>query len=227
VPGVAAAPCVLLMHGIYADRRDMLGRARFLQQAGYSSLLFDFQAHGESRGDSVTFGHLESRDAREALRVARETFKCTKVAVIGDSLGGAAALVASPPLDVDAMVLEAVFTTIEEAVGDRLEMRLGRAGRILEPLLTAQLRLRFDVEPAALRPIRGIASYPGPVFVIGGAEDRNTPLEATRRLFAAAREPKVLWIVPGAAHEDFHRFATAEYERRVLEFLSMWVGRPP
>jgi hypothetical protein len=36
---------------------------------------------------------------------------------------------------------------------------------------------------------------------------------------AAAPEPKTLWVGPGAAHVDFHRFAAAEYEHRVLEFL--------
>jgi uncharacterized protein len=224
VPGAAGAPCVILMHGVHADRRDMLGRARFLQAAGYASFLFDFQAHGESRGEVITFGHLEARDAHSAVKVARETFRCTRLAAIGDSLGGAAALLGERPIEVDAMVLEAVYASIEDAVGDRLEIRLGRAGRVLEPLLTMQLRVRFGIEPSALRPIDRIAAFSGPVFVIGGMEDRHTPIAATRRLFAAAREPKRLWEVPGAAHADFHRFATAEYERRVLDFLAGSVG---
>ena len=33
-------------------------------------------------------------------------------------------------------------------------------------------------------------------------------------------EPKQLWLVPGAAHVDLDRFAGAEYERRVLDFLA-------
>jgi fermentation-respiration switch protein FrsA (DUF1100 family) len=226
VPGAAGAPCVVLLHGVHADRRAMLGRARFLQAAGYSSLLFDFQAHGESRGDVITFGHLEARDAAAAVRVARETFRCPRVAAIGDSLGGAALLLGDGPAAVDAMVLEAVFTTIEAAVADRLEIRLARAGRVLEPLLTSQLRLRFGIEPSRVRPIDRIATYAGPVMIVGGVDDRHTPIEATRALYAAARGPKVLWEVSGAAHADFHRHASAEYERRVLQFLAQSVGRP-
>lgn len=224
VPGAAGAPCVVLMHGVHADRRDMLGRARFLQAAGYSSLLFDLQAHGESAGDVITFGHREALDARAAVQVARETFRCRRVAAIGDSLGGAAALLGHPPLAVDALVLEAVYASIEEAVGDRIEMRFGRAGRVLEPLLTWQLRWRFGIHPRQLRPIDRIGEFPGPVLVIGGVEDRHTPIEATRRLFAAARGAKELWEVSGAAHADFHRFAPDEYRRRVLAFLRRSVG---
>src|SRR5688572_29947463 len=45
--GERGAGAVLLMHGIRAHRLAMLARARFLRDAGYTVLLFDFQAHGE------------------------------------------------------------------------------------------------------------------------------------------------------------------------------------
>lgn len=224
VPGRPGAPCVLLMHGVHADRRSMVDRARFLKRAGYASFLFDFQAHGESRGERITFGYLESRDARMAVRVMRESFGCARIAAIGDSLGGAAALLGGAPLQVDALVLEAVYATIEEAVADRLEIRFGPPGRVLEPLLTHQLRLRFGIDPAELRPIERIPLVSVPILVIGGEDDRHTKIAATRRLFAAARTWKALWPVKGAAHVDFHRFATAEYERGILAFLEHAFG---
>ena len=45
---------VLLLHGIRADRRAMLGRARQLSQRGYAVLLVDLPAHGESPGDAIS-----------------------------------------------------------------------------------------------------------------------------------------------------------------------------
>jgi hypothetical protein len=62
VPG-SECRAVVLMHPKDGNRAAMLGRAKFLAQAGYSVLLFDFHAHGESTGESITFGWLESRDA--------------------------------------------------------------------------------------------------------------------------------------------------------------------
>ena len=53
---------ILLVHGIRSDRRAMLPRARFLLEAGYSVLLIDLQAHGETTGEWITFGYRESRD---------------------------------------------------------------------------------------------------------------------------------------------------------------------
>src|SRR4029453_18026727 len=87
VPGHHGA--VVLMHGLHASRRSQLSRARLLHDAGYSVLLFDFQAHGESPGNYITFGYLESRDARAAVDYVRRRLPEQKVAVIGQSMGGA------------------------------------------------------------------------------------------------------------------------------------------
>ena len=43
---------ILLLHGIRSDRRSMLSRARFLSGSGYSILMIDLAAHGESEGDN-------------------------------------------------------------------------------------------------------------------------------------------------------------------------------
>ena len=45
---------VILQHGIRADKSSLVERARFLAQAGYAVLLFDFQAHGESIGSRIS-----------------------------------------------------------------------------------------------------------------------------------------------------------------------------
>ena len=52
---------ILLLPGIRANRLSMLDRARFLRRAGYSTLLIDFQATGETKGEHITFGWKESQ----------------------------------------------------------------------------------------------------------------------------------------------------------------------
>ncbi|MDO8437001.1 MAG: hypothetical protein Q7S69_02405 [Nitrosomonadaceae bacterium] len=41
----------------------------------------------------------------------------------------------------------------------------------------------------------------------------------TERLFAAARQPKEIRIVPGAGHFNIHSYAGREYEERISDFL--------
>src|SRR5436190_1956494 len=104
---------VLLLPGIRANRLSMVDRARFLRRAGYSILLIDFQATGETKGDHITFGWKESRDVLAAVNFVHGVAPSDDVAIIGSSLGGVATLLATPPLKVDALVLEAVYPTIE------------------------------------------------------------------------------------------------------------------
>ena len=62
VPGRPGGGAVLLMHGVRSNRQSMI-RAELLNAHGFAVLLFDFQAHGESPGNRITFGHLEAMDA--------------------------------------------------------------------------------------------------------------------------------------------------------------------
>jgi pimeloyl-ACP methyl ester carboxylesterase len=219
VPGRTDA-AVLLLHGSGGDRRSMMGRARMLNAAGYTALTIDLQANGESPGRAMTEGYRESLDARAAVGWLREQPGVRRVAIIGFSLGGAAALLGPEgPVAADALVLEAVYPTIEEAIADRVRIRLGPWSGWLYPLFTWQIGPRLGIRPADLRPIDRIGALRAPVLVIGGGADRHTTPEETRRLFAAAPQPKRLWIVPGAAHGDFQAASPAEYRRHVLDFL--------
>jgi fermentation-respiration switch protein FrsA (DUF1100 family) len=207
------------MHGVRANRLSMVDRARFLSHAGYSVLLFDFQAHGESTGEHITFGYLESRDAQAALSFLHASAPNEKIGVIGVSMGGAATLIASPPLDVQALVLEMVYPSLKQAVSDRLTMRLGGWASVLTPLLTWQLRLRSGIDADLLRPIDHVGRISAPKLFIVGAEDQHTTLEESRQMFDAASEPKELWVVAGAKHVDLYQVTKEAYERRVLDFF--------
>jgi fermentation-respiration switch protein FrsA (DUF1100 family) len=210
---------VVLLHGLHASRRNLLDRARLVHGAGYSVLLFDFQAHGESSGSNVTFGYLESRDARAAVDYVRHRLSGQKVAVIAQSMGGAAAILAQPALSIDALVVEAVYPDLDSAVADRLMMRLGSWARVLGPVLTLQVQPRLGFPPSALRPIDHVADLTMPKLFMAGSADEHTRIDESRALFEAAGAPKAFWLVDGAAHVDFYRYAPVEYRQRVLGFL--------
>jgi fermentation-respiration switch protein FrsA (DUF1100 family) len=189
---------ILLLPAIRANRLSMIGRAEFLRRAGYSTLLIDFQATGESAGDTITFGWRERLDVLAAVQYLSAKMPGQPVGVIGVSLGGAA---------------------------NRLEMRIGPLGRWLAPALLAQLRPRLGVAAADLRPADHIARLTCPILVIGGGRDQHTTGADTKLLFAAAREPKELWLIPDAAHVDSLTFAGDAYRRRILAFLKTALKR--
>ena len=210
---------VILMHGIRANRLQLVGHADFLFHAGYSVLLFDFQAHGESVGKNITAGYLESRDAAAAVEFIRKKYPDKRACADGFSMGGAAAVLAKPPLRVNAMILQSVYPTIEQAITDRLENRFGWPGKFGTPFLTWQLKPRLGFGADDLCPIRRVGEITVPKLFIAGTADRDTRLPESQALFDAAAEPKQLWLVDGAAHVDMLEFDREEYEKQVLDFL--------
>jgi alpha-beta hydrolase superfamily lysophospholipase len=219
IPADDSKGVIVLLHGIRGSRLSMLERARLLNAAGYSIVMIDLQGHGESLGEQITIGHLEKHDARAAVEFARKQHPNEPIGVIGVSLGGASALLASP-LGIDALVIESVYPDIESAVNNRVAARLGPLSDIPAWLLLMQLEPRLGIETSQLRPIDHVSIVGCPVFVISGTEDLHTTAAETRRFYEAANEPKELWLVDGAAHVDLLSKAPTEYRSRVTSFLS-------
>lgn len=218
--GQTGGGAVLLMHGIRANRLALIDRMRRLQAAGFTVLAFDARAHGVSPGRHTSYGLEEGDDAVAALAVLKERAPSEPAAMIGISLGGAAALNAARVGGVKALVVESVYPDIFAATANRLEMRLGPAGRTLTPLLIRFMAGVLGMEADRLRPIDWIGQVQAPILVISGTADRHTTIAETRQLFAAARDPKQLWEVEGAAHVDLRAFAPDDYDAHVLGFLA-------
>ena len=210
---------IILQHGMHADKSMLVKRAKFLSQAGYWVLLFDLQGHGESIGKRITLGFLESRDSQAAVKFTKEKFPGKPIAVIGVSLGAAAGILAQPPLDVQAMVLEMPYSTVVDATKDRIEMRLGSAARILSPLLTMQIPFRVGCSVDDLRPLISVEKITAPKLFLAGTEDRDTKFSEAKDVFAHAAEPKTFVSFEGAQHEDFLQFDSVKYKQLVLKFL--------
>lgn len=217
---------VLLLHGAKSNRLVLVGRMRFLHDAGYSTLAIDFQAHGESTGDRITLGQLESLDARSALKWLRARLPGEPAAVLGISMGGAAALIGQP-IEADAVIVESVSVDSVAAVSNRLALKLSPLGRLLTPFVLGAISIAGGFDASKLRPIDGIACFHKPIFVMTGAEDQKTTVAEGRALFAAANRPKRYWETPGAQHWDLAYVGGEAYRERLLDFLASTLRSPP
>jgi hypothetical protein len=60
---------------------------------------------------------------------------------------------------------------------------------------------------------------PTPFFLIYAVPGQGGEAELSERFFEAAREPKQIWLVPGADHTGGIEARPDEYERRVVGFF--------
>jgi uncharacterized protein len=223
MPGKPNFGAVLLLHGVRADRRAMISRARFLNRLGYAVLLVDLPAHGQSSGNRITYGLSEGEGVKYALKYLASDLPNEKLAVIGVSLGAASLVLSKAGAMTKAVVLESMFPSIQQAMDDRLEMYLGSLGPLLSPLLVWQLPLRLGISPDQLMPITEISALRTPVLIASGSADKHTKLEETMQIFNAANQPKERWIVEDAGHVDLHQFAGKAYEAKITAFLDKFL----
>jgi dipeptidyl aminopeptidase/acylaminoacyl peptidase len=121
VPGTKRA-IVLVLHGYGRDHHRAWRYGAFLNAAGYGVLAIDFRSsrrRGSGRRLPTTLGHNELPDAHAALRWIAEQpeLRDHAVVVMGESLGGAVALmVAAESPGVDAVVVDCPFASSLHAI---------------------------------------------------------------------------------------------------------------
>ena len=221
----SSAKAVVLLHGNGSSRRQMLARAQFFHEAGYAVLLYDARGHGASEGDRVSAGWFETADLLGALDFLR-TKDYHDIGCLGASQGGATILLAAErlPAEVRWVIVESTYPTMRDALDRRFRKDLHLPGWIAGALFVPFAEWRLGLSIDQISPVAHIASLRCPVFVLGGSRDQHTLAESTQALFAAARAPKDLWLVEGAAHRDLYGFAQQEYKKRILAFADGYSG---
>ncbi len=211
---------VIGLTGHRGDKSDLLGIGSGLWRAGYNVLLFDYRGCGESDHGPQSLAHHEMRDARAAVRYVRARMPDAHVGVIGYSMGAAIAirLAAEEPW-IRAVVADSPFATMREVIAHAYQRRRVPTRPLLD-LADALTRWRYGYPFEAVRPldvVRLIA--PRPLLLIHGTADLVIPVEHSRRLYAAAGEPKELWEFEGAPHCGGYFVDRSAYVARVAAFF--------
>ena len=109
---------VLLLHMYTGDQADWWETARELQQRGTSALTFDFRGYGASSGEK---GEAIDDDVRAAVEWARAR-GYERIALVGASMGGTAAIAVADDERVDGVV---AISAPEEFLGIDAETAIG------------------------------------------------------------------------------------------------------
>jgi alpha-beta hydrolase superfamily lysophospholipase len=217
---------VLAFHGVADNRVGILSQSELLLREGYDIVMMDSRAHGESEGPIATYGWLERNDTRAILDSLVSTEHPLHIYALGESMGAGIALqsAAADPR-IEAVVAEASFASLREASYDYAGLQqyplLGKT--VFAPgawmmLYRGQSLAGFPA--AQVSPAQAVASRAFPVLLICDTADTTLPCRHSRQIYAAARGPKSLWVVPGAFHTGAYGYQPDEFQRRVLSFFA-------
>jgi uncharacterized protein len=219
---------IIYTHGLGGDRTNLLPQAALLhQRRGYGALLFDLRNHGKSEGEITTLGYDEVKDVEGAFNylLTRAEVNKDKIGIIGFSMGGAIVLRAAARIpQLKFVIAEAPYSSLEDTIYDGVSTSFVKE----IPFPFTQTILWFgqretNTDWYQVRPIDDLAQIsPRPVMFIHGTADETIGVQNSQRLYEAAQEPKTLYLVPDAGHDELVSTNPAEFERQVLSFLDKW-----
>ncbi len=211
IPAEGQARGVLLyLHGNGANIGANAFHASRFQRMGLSVLLIDYRGYGKSEGafPSEAAVYDDAAAAWQYLTAERQ-IDPSQILIYGHSLGGAIAIdLAIRHPTAAGLIVQSSFTSMYNMVH-----RSTAFGFLpIDQLLTQ----RFDS-------IRKVSQLQMPTLFIHGMEDTRVPADMSEALYAATPQPKQLWLVPHARHNDVADIAGAEYFRVVERFLEQQV----
>jgi len=219
---------VILFHGVGDNRQSMGSYAELLSANGYTVLLPDSRAQGESGGAFATYGIKEADDIRRWFGWLESAIHPQCIYGVGESMGAAILLQAlrTEPRFC-AAVAESPFADFREIgfvrVGQffRIGPWLGRI--ILRPAIEMAFlygKLRYGVNLADASPERAVENVRIPILLVHGLDDHNIPPSHSREIQAHNPSDITLWEVPRAGHCGAIAVAPEEFGRRVLQWFS-------
>lgn len=210
---------IIVLHGYGGSRNQMWQHAALLTEGGYGVLMYDLRAHGESGGDHRAMGWPDVADVNAAVEWLKQRSEVEWIGIVGFSVGGQIAIRAAAENDsLRAVVgdgtgiatwkdvressggIKGAFFTVTYALSDRLMA-----------LVTGE-----DVPTAVIDVIHRLEGRPL-LLIAGGAEEYEEP--TARAYYAAARDPKDIWVIDGAKHGGTWKANPQEYADRVREFF--------
>lgn len=192
---------VLFFHGNAGNVADRLDRAEiFHSRFGLDVFLVDYRGYGKSEGSPSEEGLYRDSRAVHAAALAKG-FPSESLLVFGESLGSAVAINLALERPCGGVVLETPFLSLRA---------MAREHYPFVPLLF--VRSRFDSEAK-------IPAVAAPKLFLVAERDEIVPPGQGRRLFELANEPKTLFVIQGAGHNDTYVTGAEPYWRAWERFL--------
>jgi len=195
-------PTLLWFHGNAGNISHRLENLKLLHDlADVQVFIFDYREYGKSQGRISREGTF--KDAAAAYRYVTEDRKTPRGELIlfGRSLGTALAVDLALRLPCRSLILESPFTNSSDMA------------KLFAPFM-------FDWRPKVpYDNIGKIGQVRVPVLVVHGTQDEVIPVDMGRRVFAAAPEPKELYLIPGAHHNDTYLVGGKVYFDRLKLFI--------
>jgi hypothetical protein len=204
---------LLYLHGNGANIGANVAQASRFHQLGFSVLLIDYRGYGMSDGGFPTEASVYT-DAQIAWDyLIQRGVSPEQIFIYGHSLGGAIAInLATQNPSAAGLIVQSSFTSMREMATYAKNLEIFPLNLLLTQRFDSLDKLQADG-------LSGENPLQMPVLFIHGTADIQVPSIMSEALYAAAPEPKQIWLVPNAGHNDVADVAGSEYLQVVQRFV--------
>jgi pimeloyl-ACP methyl ester carboxylesterase len=216
-------PSIIVGHGLFRNRQEVLERGCRLNEEGFPILLIDFRNHGRSEKKKVSLGYQERLDILGASDYLRSLDGNGGVVFAGVSMGAVASILAASEQTgfLRAVIADSPFADLEETVSQHTNLILRLPSFPFVDLFVwnfariGGFSAVFLDTSAALRSIHEV-----PTLLIYGTADRRMPASVAHSLYSAAGCPvKKLVFIEGADHGGAYSTDPDRYIAEIVTFL--------
>ncbi|MDA0769598.1 MAG: alpha/beta hydrolase [Chloroflexi bacterium] len=199
---------LLWFHGNAGNVGDRVDNILLLNNTvGVNVFIFDYRGYGLSEGSPSENGmYLDAEAAIAYLKTRPDVNVEEDLILFGRSIGAAVAVEMGTRRDFRGIILESPFTSLKD---------MARWSHpVLSRLVPVSLLLNSRYESLAKIPL-----VTSPFMVIHGEVDQTVPPEMGVELFDEANEPKRLYMIEGAHHNDTYIAGGNDYFESLKSFI--------
>jgi uncharacterized protein len=215
---------IIMSHGYRGNRLEknvpFLPLAKYLTEAGYRIILFDFRYGGEAEGEMITLGTKEKYDLLGVINWAKREFD-EPVGLYGISMGASTSLLAAGlSEDVVGVVADSPFSDLKSYLSQNMSVWTGLPHIPFTPLTMLLMPYATEIETAEANPMKALDQiYPRPILFIHGTGDTYIPYSESQKMAATHPDRFLIWNPEGIQHVKSFKHHEEAYVSKLISFF--------
>ncbi|MGM9985799.1 MAG: alpha/beta hydrolase [Bacillaceae bacterium] len=219
---------IITVHG-YRGSKDHHGKyVKLFHSLGFNVIAYDHRNHGESAGNFITYGILESGDLKAVVDYAKAHFPSDQLLGIhGVSMGAATTLLYAGKIEdgADFYVVDCPYSNFFEQTRYRLQKYRFLPSLLHKPLISlgnlfVKWRERYSIYDAS--PITYIHRIKAPTLFINTKKDMYIPPMMTQELYELKRGSKDIYWTDEGDHAKAYEVNPTKYKQAIKDFLTTY-----
>lgn len=208
---------------------EFFGHAKLFKEHGYSTILLDMRAHGESDGNKICLGYKEHLDVKAVVQYVKQqpTYNDVPIVLMGLSMGAATAINSVGKMqEIDGLISLSSFSSWEEVFYENMKKSAPEIIAIIEypfVYLTTFLKYGTNSFTKPKNKIRKLGNRPA--LLMHSTEDSQVSFANYERLIKHAPNHVETFVRDGDRHGITGFFTEPEKDKEYAEKLLHFIKK--